>query len=305
MYTRFQNDLLGDGIVTNEQLVALIQDGQNAADHMLELWQQNQGLITKAALKYSGYEDIEDLKQQGYIGLCNAVNAYRSDKGVSFSSYAVFWLKQSMHRYIEECGSVVRIPSGTKGLITKYKRFSAAMQSEYGRRPSDHEAMLYLGIGRERMDQLNSGLVMEQVKSLDIPVDSEGSCMLYELIQGDTDVENEVLDDVQAEYLASILWELVAALPEPEPGIITERYQNGRTRKETGNLMNAGVQKVRDLENDALRRLRHGKKSGLLKSFLPEYNCTIASKAMKGTGVKIFQNTWTSATERVALNELY
>ncbi len=291
--------------MTNEQLVALIQDGQNAADHMLELWQKNQGLIAKIASKYSCYEDIEDLKQQGYIGLCNAVNAYKPDKGVLFSSYAVFWIKQSMYRYIEDCGSVIRIPGGTKGLMAKYKRLTAAMQSEYGRRPSDHETMIYLGINRERMNQLNSGLVMEQIKSLDIPVDSEGSCMLYELIQGDTDVENEVLEDVQAEYLASILWELVSALPGPEPDIITERYQNGRTRKETGNLMNTNVQKVRDLENDALRRLRHGKKSGLLKSFLPEYNCIIASKAMKGTGVKRFQNTWTSATERVAMNELY
>ncbi|MDE5824098.1 MAG: sigma-70 family RNA polymerase sigma factor, partial [Lachnospiraceae bacterium] len=282
-----------------------IQGGQDAADHMLELWQQNQGLIAKTALKYSGYEDIEDLKQQGYIGLCNAVNAYRPDKGISFSSYAVFWLKQSMHRYIEECGNVVRIPSGTKGLMTKYKRFTAAIQSEYGRRPSDHEMMLHLSISRECMDRLHSGLVMESIKSLDIPVGDDESCMLYELIQGDTDVENKVLEDVQAEHLAAILWDLVAALPGQEPDIITERYQNKRTRKEIGGLTKNSVQKVCDLERDALRRLRHGEKSGLLKSFLPEYNSVIASKAMKGTGVKRFKNTWTSATERVALNELY
>ncbi|MDE5699827.1 MAG: sigma-70 family RNA polymerase sigma factor [Lachnospiraceae bacterium] len=291
--------------MTNEQLVALIQDGQNADDHMLELWQQNQGLIAKTALKYSGYEDIEDLKQQGYIGLCNAVNAYRPDKGVSFSSYAVFWLKQSMYRYIEECGSVVRIPASTKGLMIKYKRFTAAVQSAYGRRPSDLETMLYLGISRECMNRLQSGIVMEHIKSLDIPVCDDDNCTFYELIQGDTDVESEVLENMQAEYLAAILWDLVAALPGQEPEIIAERYQNGRTRKEIGRLTKNSTQKVCDLEKDALRRLRHGKKSGLLKSFLPKYNSELASKAMKGTGVKRFQNTWTSATERVALNELY
>lgn len=70
-------------------------------------------------------------------------------------------------------------------------------------------------------------------------------------------------------------------------------------------MTNTDLQKVCALERDALRRLRHGKKSGLLKSFLPEYNGAITSKAMRGTGVKRFQTTWTSATERVALNELY
>ena len=291
--------------MTNEQLVALIQDGQNTAEHMLELWQQNQGLIAKIALRYSGYEDIEDLKQQGYIGLCNAVNAYRPDKGVLFSGYAVFWIKKSMDSYIEECGGIVRISRGTKGLIKKYKRFTAAMQAAYGRRPSDHEAMLYLGIGRECMDRLRSGIVMEHITSLDIPVGGDESCMLYELIQGNENVESEVLEGVQAECLAAILWDLVAALPDQEPDIIIERYRNGRTRKETSTVTNTDLQKVRALESDALRRLRHGKKSGLLKSFLPEYNGAIASKAMQGTGVKRFQITWTSATERVALNELY
>ncbi len=292
-------------MMTNEQLVALIQDGQNADIHMLELWRQNQELIAKVALKYSGYEDVEDLKQQGYIGLCNAVNAYKPDKGVAFSSYAVFWLKESMNKYIEECGGVVRIPRGTKGLLTKYKRFTAAMQSTYGRRPSDNEVMLYLGINKESMERLHRGIMMEYIKSLDMSVGSDDdSCMLYELIQGNADVESEVLDDIQEEYLAEILWDLVAALPGQESDIITERYQNGRTRKEISTVTNTDIQKVRALESDALRRLRNGKKSELLKSFLPEYNSAIASKAMRGTGVRKFQNTWTSATERVALNEL-
>lgn len=291
--------------MTNEQLVALIQGGHNIADNMLKLWEQNQGLIAKIAMKYSGYEDIEDLKQQGYIGLCNAVNAYRADEGIRFSSYAIFWLKQSMHRYIDECGNVVRIPSGVKGLMTKYKRFTAAMQKECGRKPSDYEAMLYLGISQERMKQLNSGFMIEHLKSIDVPVSNEESSMLYELIQSDIDIEKEVLDNVQMEHLKVILWDLVAGLPGQESNVITERYQNERTRKEIGSLTGTNIQKVRDLESDALRRLRHGKKSELLKSFLPEYNEIIASKAMKGTGVKKFQYTWTSATERVALNELY
>ena len=272
--------------MTNEQLVALIQGGYDVADHMLMLWEQNQGLIAKIASKYSEYEDIGDLKQQGYIGLCNAVNAYRPEEGVSFSSYAVFWLKQSMHRYIEECGSVVRISAYTKGLMIKYKRLTAAMLSQYGRRPSDYEAMLYLDIDQESMRRLNRGLVMEQVKSIDVPVGEDENCMLSDLVQSDTDIESEVLDNIQAEQLKALLWDLVSRLPDKEPDIITEIYQNGKTRKETGSLTGTDIERVRYLESDALKRLGYGKGASRFKTFLPEYNGVIASKAMQGTGVK-------------------
>lgn len=290
--------------MTNEQLVALIQGGYDVADNMLMLWEQNQGLIAKIALKYSGYEDIEDLKQQGYIGLCNAVNAYRPEEGISFSGYAVFWLKQSMHRYIEECGSVIRISSNTKGLMAKYKRLTAAMLSQYGRGPSDYEAMLCMGINQECMGRLNNGLAMEKVKSIDVPVSDDDGCMLSDLVRSDTDIESEVLDSIQTEQLKALLWELVSRLPDKEPDIIKEIYQNGKTRKEAGSLTGTDIERVRYLENDALKRLGHGKGTSRLKTFLPEYNGVTASKAMQGTGVNRFQHTWTSATERMAINEL-
>ncbi len=290
--------------MTNEQLVELIQQGQDTSANMLMLWQQNQGLITKIALKYSGYEDIDDLKQQGYIGLCEAVKAYRQEEGVLFASYAVFWLKHSMRRYIEECGSVVRIPTNTRGLMIKYKQLITAMMVNYGRKPTQNEIMLYLGVDEERMRQLSRGLMIEQMKSINVPVGDDEGCMLYELIQSNTDLEGEVLDNIQLEQLKELLWGLVSRLPNKEPDIIMQIYQNGRTRKEAGSLTDTDVQRVRCLEIDALKRLRCCKGSSRLKTFLPEYDGIIASKAMQGTGAKSFKYTWTSATERVAINEL-
>ena len=94
----------------NEQLVARIRAGVDTADNMLALYEQNHGFIHKMALKYSGYAEIEDLKQEAYIGLCAAVEHYDEDKGVAFISYAGFWIKQTMQRYIDNCGGVVRLP---------------------------------------------------------------------------------------------------------------------------------------------------------------------------------------------------
>jgi len=78
--------------MTNEQLVTLVKAGENVADNMLQLWKQNEAFISQMAIKYRGHAELEDLKQEGYIGLCNAVDHYDLSKGVSFINYAAFIL---------------------------------------------------------------------------------------------------------------------------------------------------------------------------------------------------------------------
>ncbi|MFR6581366.1 MAG: sigma factor [Ruminococcus sp.] len=101
--------------MSNKQLVLRIKAGENVADNMLQLWQQNQGFIRSIAKKYAAYEEIEDLIQQGYFGMCNAVNGYDPENGVSFLHYASFWIRQSIHGYIEDCGKIVRLPRHFRG----------------------------------------------------------------------------------------------------------------------------------------------------------------------------------------------
>lgn len=83
--------------MSNKQLVLRIKAGENVADNMLQLWQQNQGFIRSIAKKYAAYEEIEDLIQQGYFGMCNAVNGYDPENGVSFLHYASFWILSLIH----------------------------------------------------------------------------------------------------------------------------------------------------------------------------------------------------------------
>ena len=97
--------------MTNEQLVLRIKAGEAVADNMLALWQQCQRFIFTIAKRYSAYEDMEDLTQQGYIGLCNAVDGYDPDSETPFINYAAFWIRQSMQRYIDECSGLVKILS--------------------------------------------------------------------------------------------------------------------------------------------------------------------------------------------------
>ena len=90
----------------NEQLVIRIRAGENVADNMLQLWQQNRGFIHKIVNQYKAYADEEDLEQEGYLGLNEAVRHYNPDEGVTFLHYAYYWIKQYIVRYIKGNGIV-------------------------------------------------------------------------------------------------------------------------------------------------------------------------------------------------------
>ena len=112
----------------NEQLVARIQAGEDEAENMMRLWQQNRGFIAKIARQYAGRAEMEDLEQEGYIGLCEAVRHYDPDKGVPFINYAAFWIRQAMRRYADVCGAAVRLPSNVVDWI---REFSAKKDDVY------------------------------------------------------------------------------------------------------------------------------------------------------------------------------
>ena len=110
--------------MTNEQLVERIQSGDHVAENMLQLWEQNCNFIKMMASQYRGQEDPEDLQQEGYIGLCRAVDDYDLASGVPFINYAALWIRQGMVRYIENCGSVVRVPVHARKKLREYNRLS-------------------------------------------------------------------------------------------------------------------------------------------------------------------------------------
>lgn len=284
-------------ICSNEQLVIQIKAGIDVADNMLQLWQQNNGYIAAIAKRFRGYEDMEDLMQQGYIGLYRAVDGYNQEEGVSFINYAGYWIRQSMQRYIEDCGSVVRIPVNLRTKIGQYKKLTVSFQSKFGRKPTDQEACYYLGVGCERLEDIKKAVAMDNMGSLDVPIGESDECSMYDLLPGQEDLEETVIDRVQQEQLRDVLWSMVDELPGQQPAVIRMRYQDGKTLKETGEAAGITIERARQLQNKAIRGLR-GKKE--LKVFC--YGEDIYSKSLKGNGVNSFNRTWTSSTERAALD---
>ena len=288
--------------MTNEQLVIQLKAGIHTAEYMKQLWEQNRGMIGKIACKYKGYEDLEDLKQQGFLGLYDAVEGYNPDQGTSFITYAKFWIQQSIQRYIDDCCGVVRIPVHAKEKISQYKKVANQFQKWYGSEATDKEISLLLQISLKQLEQLKKDIQMGQIQSLDsFVLQEDDGITIADLVSAADDVEETVLDRVQKEQLKKVLWEIVDDLGEDQASVIRARYQERRTLKDIAEKNKCAIEWVRQQEKKALNRLRIPSRANKLKPF---YDGVIFDHALKGNGVARFNTTWTSSTERVALEML-
>ena len=256
-------------------------------------------MIAALAWKLRAYAELEDLRREGYIGLCNAVDAWEPEGGASFIHYAVFWIRQTMQRYIENNGSCVRIPSGQQQRIRKYKKICAQYLKLLGREPADWELCRLLGVSRDVLRHIREDARKGQMQSLSAPLGEDGDLLLEDTIPDQRDDYAGVLDAVQQEELGAVLWPMVDSLEERQAKTLRARYQEGKTLKETGESLGCSLQQARVIETNALRTLRRPRYADRLRPFL--YDDMVRSKGMQGTGAERFRQTRTSATERVAL----
>lgn len=241
------------------------------------------------------------LIQQGYFGMCNAVNGYDPENGVSFLHYASFWIRQSIHGYIEDCGKIVRLPRHFRGKLTKYKQFTAAMYAELNRRPTDQELCYYLDVGYEKLEELKRAAVLDKMGSLDVPVGENEESTLCDVVACPDCSENEILDKIQAEQLKTVIWTIVDDLPGIAPEVLRARFQEDLTLKETAARVGTTVEAVRQWQSKGLRELRKPSMSNELKPFI--WDDYVYNQALRGNGAEHFNRTWTSSTERIALEE--
>ncbi len=285
--------------MSNEELVIRIRAGVDSAQNMEKLYKQNRGMICKIASKYQSYAEYDDLLQEGFIGLCSAVDAWEPEGGASFIAYAVFWISQAMQRYIENNGSCMRIPSGQQQKIRKYKRTCAQYLKLLGREPADWELCRLLDVSRDALRHIREDAGKSQIRSLNTPLSEDGELSLQDTIPDQRDDYAGVLDKMQQEELGAVLWPMVDSLEERQAKTLRARYQEGKTLKETGEALGCGLQQARSIEAKAMRTLRQPRYADRLRPFL--YDEELRSRAMHGTGAEHFRQTWTSATEREAL----
>ncbi len=142
--------------MTNEQIVTEIRNGYSVTDNMQLLYESNLPLIKKFIKPYTAYEPIEDLLQEAYFGLSEAVKHYETSENVLFMSYAGYWIKQSVQRYLEKCGSTVRIPPNTRAKMTKCRRAIQRLEQEQGKEPTNTEIAALMGVSEKEVQEIQA-----------------------------------------------------------------------------------------------------------------------------------------------------
>lgn len=289
--------------MTNEQLAVRIRAGENVGDNMAILYDQVKDFIHAMTYKYHGQGELEDLEQEGFLALYDAIDHYEADQGVKFLTYASHWIRQRMQKYIQNTGSPLRLSAGRQKAIRKYRKFCTEFQTEQGRKPTEAELCRSLWLTLEQLREIQYDACMTAVKSLDAPIkgaEGEEDTTLGELAASATDPCEELLDRLEQEELCSILWQCVDGLPGKQPDVIRSRYKDNMTMKQCGQFCGISEAEVRKQQLKALRSLRSGENAKKLRPFLPG-DAWIYSGALIGNGVDHFNQTWTSSTERVAL----
>ncbi len=292
--------------MTNEQLVTKIKAGEDAAANMEQLCSQVESFIRSIAWRYRGYEEMDDLVQEGLLALYPAIDGFDPASGYKFLTYAEYHIRQRIRRYIQNNGSCLRFPIQCLEKIRKYDLFCQSFLQEHGRKPTDGECSYYLGVTLEQIKTIRENACMANLGSLDAPVigkDGGEDGTIGDFAADPFDLEEDTLNRMQQEELSAVLWECVDSLEGQQPDVIRKRYQGGMTLAEIGRQQGSTPEAVRQIQAKALRELRKTEYSGRLGPFLPDYE-RIYSAALVGGGVTRFNRTWTSSTERVALGIL-
>lgn len=289
-------------MMTNEQLVARIKAGEDVGENMAALYKQIKAFIHSIAWKYRDSGEVEDLEQEGYLALYSAIDGYDSDHGVKFLTYAEYHIRQRMRRYLQNNGSVLRLPVNQDDRVKQYKRFCNEFQMKHGRKPTDWESAACLGFTQEQIRGLQESACMGILVSLDSPVmglDGGEDTTVGDMVASGQNMEEDTIDCLDHEQLCTVLWECVDSLEGRQPEVIRKRYQDGCTLAAIGEECGVTVETVRREHGKALRELRRSRNSERLRPYLEE--AMIYGMALHGNGVGRFNHTWTSSTERVAL----
>ena len=256
--------------MTNEQLVELLQMGVDVKKNMESLYQQNKTIITKICKPYAQTEPLEDLLQQSYFGLVEAVRRYDASAGYKFMSYSQYWIEQSIRKYLISSGRLIKIPSYMNNLIFRYRRFLSAYGADHaGLLPSDEEIRQELGIDRKQLNDLKRYVLYNDVRSIDSPIDeSAGENTLQDYIASPDNMEESVIDEIyRLEMQDAVREAMKIALTEPEQDTIKAYYWHNETLASIADHKNITKERVRQQLAQAQRKLSRGKAGKILKGY--------------------------------------
>jgi len=265
-------DLQRQVVVPLDELKAIhrrVVDGERTALQAKgELVEANLRLVISIAKKYAsrGMQFL-DLIQEGNIGLMKAVDKFEYRRGFKFSTYATWWIRQSITRAIADQGRTIRVPVHMLESINKLNRASRVHLQRFGVEPDAATLAGQLGMTEEKVRQMMA--VAKEPISLETPVTDDGEATLGDFIE---DTQNSTPDDAaMRSNLRDLVGELLEGLSEHEAELLRMRYGIGtgidHTVDEVSQQLELSRERVREIEARALRKLRDPNRSGKLRGY--------------------------------------
>ncbi len=262
---------LARGITNNKrrmELRAFIEDGWAAREHLITA---NSRLVISVAKKYMGRGvPFLDLIQEGNIGLIRATKKFDYRRGHKFSTYATWWIRQAVTRAIADQGRTIRVPVHMGDQINKLLRVQHQLTQKLGRDPSVEELADALEVPPKKVENMIQ--VARRPLSLETPTDDEEDSVLGDFIEDDEAAPPD--DTATYNLLREHLTEVLNGLPPREVRILQLRYGlldgQAYTLEEVGRKMGVTRERVRQIEAQALSRLRHPTIRRKLRDYLGE-----------------------------------
>jgi RNA polymerase sigma factor (sigma-70 family) len=257
----FFNEARKHPLLTAEEEIELAQRIERgdleAKDRMVN---SNLRLVISVARKYQGQGlPLGDLIQEGMLGLIRAVEKFDWRKGFKFSTYGTLWIRQAIGRGLANSGRTVRLPVHIVARARKISDAERKLAVELGRQASDEEIAAFVELPMDEVIDIRRA--DRGPTSLDQGVGEDGDTALGDLIAGDGP---SIEDYVSSELDSETLREAVGGLPDNERTVITLRFgldrEEPQALRETGRRLGLSSERVRQLEDQALKRLAHNEK---------------------------------------------
>ena len=252
-----------------EALRAIEKGEAKAKEAKIELVKANLRLVISIARRYinRGLHFL-DLIQEGNIGLMKAVDKFEYQRGYKFGTYATWWIRQAMTRAIADQARTIRIPIHMIEVINKLNRTSRTLVQQMGREPTSGEIAERLGMSLENVQKVFK--ITQRPISLETPIGEEGDSRLEDFIEDKELISPQ--DAAISSNMARRIQKVLSTLNEREEKILRMRFGIGEkhdhTLDEVGQYFELTRERIRQIEDKALRKLKHSSRADKLRSFI-------------------------------------
>lgn len=267
---KYLQDIAKENLITAEEEVELAQrikaGDQQALDRLVKA---NLRFVVSVAKQYQNQGlSLQDLINEGNVGLIKAAQRFDETRGFKFISYAVWWIRQSILQAVAEQARIIRLPLNQVGAVSKLKKTAAMLEQEYHRKPSTEELAKELDLSESKVQSL-MGMNMHQI-STDAPLDEDDEGNFLDVY---VDQDSTATDEaVENEFDNNAIKRSLSALSDKERQVINMYYGIGVNREysldEIALTMGISRERTRQIRDRALKRLKSSTNSALYQMYL-------------------------------------